>query len=454
MALRLTKAEWIRLKEVRAIRDLRTVGKLWGIFEENKELMWTFRGLCSRGLRLIHKEVLPYDTTKKEPDTDPKWYKDYIGSFACKMLDCWPNGGPNTKGRRRLRYLRGKDDTAAQTYFKDLGMIGGYFRYHAEVCETKAEKANDSSEDEGRQSWQKFIEYRPESGGDYATDRYTNKWFTKWQDKRVAKTDETKAFYEKYAENERAGAKMQHQRARYSRKEEEQDAPDYVKPFIHRPKGKENYITGITLHHQSSWDRLRLISQLHGLPPGATISGTTTDHMYTLFHVLGTAEQDKTVQGKKFIKAVYKYMPFIVLLPTVQMVRQYHHALIETAASLSLNDLISYRVGYYSTLLMPWQEGCTWSKPVYDRVKKTLTLADSAVPHVYAMDDGSIERKKPKNFVAVMANPRNEKEMKAHYDEALLNPNTVKKFEDIPEKITWEYVQRKLSKLRVDRHNL
>jgi len=440
MTLHLSKAEWLRLKEVREIRDLKTAGRLWRHFEASKGLMPTLRGLCTRGLRLIHKEVLPYG-----PEEDPEWYTKYIKSDACKMLDCWPNGGPNKKRRRELRYLRGRPDATGQSYFKDLGMIGGYFRFHAEVCEMNR---MNPSYDEARVSWQKSTEYRHDSGS------YTHKWFTKLQDKVLDPTGQTAGLLSKAHMTGQTAqqVKQNFQRARYSRKKSERNPPEYIKPFIHRPKGKENYITGVTLHRQSTWDRMYLISQLYGLPPGATISGTTTDHMFTLFHVLGTAETDKSKLGKQFIEDVYKYMPFIILLPGVQMVRQYHHALVETAAALSLNDMISYHVGYYSSLLMPWPTGkCTWDKALYKDIKQVLRLADAAVPHVYAMGDAVIKTKKMNDPVAVMVNPRNEHEIKAHYDAALLNPETVSRFEEIPERIDWNYIENKLRALRVNR---
>jgi hypothetical protein len=75
------------------------------------------------------------------------------------------------------------------------------------------------------------------------------------------------------------------------------------------------------------------MDKVFGLLHGATISGTTTDTIFFLqqFGKLGLD-------------------PIFYLLPIATIVGGGHHSLLEVAYPLSLNGIISYRVGLYSTL--------------------------------------------------------------------------------------------------------
>lgn len=76
------------------------------------------------------------------------------------------------------------------------------------------------------------------------------------------------------------------------------------------------------------------IDRLFGLIVGADISGTTAD---TVFAV--------EVLGRDIVSAAY-YM-----LPLATIVYNNHHALLEVALALSLNGVIDYRIGFYTSLL-------------------------------------------------------------------------------------------------------
>jgi len=76
------------------------------------------------------------------------------------------------------------------------------------------------------------------------------------------------------------------------------------------------------------------MDDVFGLMPGATISGTTTDNIYFI---------------SKFALAVDD--PTLYLLPFGTIVSGGHHSLIEVALPLSVNGIIDYRVGCYSTLI-------------------------------------------------------------------------------------------------------
>jgi hypothetical protein len=86
---------------------------------------------------------------------------------------------------------------------------------------------------------------------------------------------------------------------------------------------------------------LGIIDRVFGLPFGADISGTTCDELYFL---TGWADASK---GD----------PLVMMLPLAVIVGEYHHALLEVAAAMSLRKVVSYCIGFYTTLLPPLPGG-------------------------------------------------------------------------------------------------
>jgi hypothetical protein len=78
------------------------------------------------------------------------------------------------------------------------------------------------------------------------------------------------------------------------------------------------------------------IDKTFGLPFGADISGTTTDNIYFL-----NGWSDICKGGD----------PIVMMLPLAAIVGEYHHSLLEVAGAMSLKKVISYSIGFYSTLL-------------------------------------------------------------------------------------------------------
>jgi hypothetical protein len=76
------------------------------------------------------------------------------------------------------------------------------------------------------------------------------------------------------------------------------------------------------------------MDDVFGLAPGATISGTTTDNIYFM---------------QKFALKVSD--PALFLLPYGTIGAGGHHSLLEVALPLSMNGVIDYRIGCYSTLI-------------------------------------------------------------------------------------------------------
>jgi hypothetical protein len=90
---------------------------------------------------------------------------------------------------------------------------------------------------------------------------------------------------------------------------------------------------GIARWMPTERDVLYRIERTFGLKVGATISGTTTDTIYFLESVPQSVD------------------PIFYLLPVATIAAQQHHALIETAAALTINKKMSYSIGFYSTLM-------------------------------------------------------------------------------------------------------
>jgi hypothetical protein len=76
------------------------------------------------------------------------------------------------------------------------------------------------------------------------------------------------------------------------------------------------------------------IDQVYGLTPLADISGTTTDSIYF-------TERFAIHTGGD---------PVFYLLPLATLVAGGHHSMLEVALSLTINSLIDYRIGFYTTL--------------------------------------------------------------------------------------------------------
>lgn len=104
-----------------------------------------------------------------------------------------------------------------------------------------------------------------------------------------------------------------------------------VHDFLKSQKGGMAFITLVdtsTVHR---------IDQVFGLVPAADISGTTTDNIYFMERF-----KNNTAAAND---------PIYHLLPLATIVSGAHHSLIEVALSLSLNGIIDYHIGFYSTLL-------------------------------------------------------------------------------------------------------
>ena len=85
-------------------------------------------------------------------------------------------------------------------------------------------------------------------------------------------------------------------------------------------------------------DVVRCIDHVLGLPEGASISGTTSDTIWT------------TEIISNFLHGTGKsFDPNILLLPLAAIVSGYHHTALEVGLAMSINGYIAYQPGWYSS---------------------------------------------------------------------------------------------------------
>ncbi len=109
------------------------------------------------------------------------------------------------------------------------------------------------------------------------------------------------------------------------------------------PKG----FAGITKTGLASISTVKKIDFVFGLPEGCDISGTTADSIFFFRHV------NAFIQGLPSGVIPENLVPIIQLLPVATMVSQAHHTLLECALTLTLNGIIKYSIGFYTTLMPP-----------------------------------------------------------------------------------------------------
>jgi hypothetical protein len=139
------------------------------------------------------------------------------------------------------------------------------------------------------------------------------------------------------------------------------------------------------------------------------------------------------------------------------MIREYHHSLLESAAALSLNDMIDYKIGFYSSLLalnyartynvqgklsikvVPWRPT---NVPLANTVRNLLMDAEKKAPHMYccSYDD----KTKGTDVVGYLLDKSNEEEVKKFKALARLGPETYNNFHLLQEKITMSYIASQL----------
>ena len=101
--------------------------------------------------------------------------------------------------------------------------------------------------------------------------------------------------------------------------------------------GHGGAVHGIQLKQAAKADVIGKIEKTFGLHRGAAISGTTADTIFFLEHFSAAIGEELD--------------PVYYMLPLGTIVYNYHHALAEVAMTLTLNGVLDYSMGIYSTLV-------------------------------------------------------------------------------------------------------
>ena len=102
-------------------------------------------------------------------------------------------------------------------------------------------------------------------------------------------------------------------------------------PLPPREQGQQRFFT------PTMTSTVKKIDKAFGLPVGADISGTTTDSIFFIERLARRCN--------------IPYDPLYQLLALATLVAARHHAVIESALSLTLNKIITYKIGFYNSLL-------------------------------------------------------------------------------------------------------
>ncbi len=145
-------------------------------------------------------------------------------------------------------------------------------------------------------------------------------------------------------------------------------------------------------------DRISLFGDTHGMVRGATISGTTSDHMYAVFSLLNLVRnivgdqrasyiprllsRKRAPYGAAFDDSLHSALEVIgdrtgngyervarmmSMIPIMQMGLELHHSVHEMGSVLSLNDMTEWSVGHYETLFIPMK---MYEKKINELMKK------------------------------------------------------------------------------------
>lgn len=378
--IKLSSIEVERIRTQRLERDLKVAGDLWDLFEKEQRvgMMQCIRTLVGHGLDYLY-ELKWKDKEQMEAFLDKE----------CGGLDLWEG-----KHQTFDRFIKLRERGSS---WWDIGKCGGFFRMYGTFFEffsdpKYAEAGLKKIYDEGVDSFKKHT--MPKGNG-FAFP------FGKY--KSGAEKGKMPQEVEKY--------RKENPRARDMHKQPTK-VPKAVEGLVRRDYGED---PGITLFKLLEWSTIKKIDFLYGLPEGADISGTTCDHLFGIYHTIYLMESGRSApRSIKFtggsrpadLEEIHKRKPLIILLPLAQMVREYHHALLETAAALSLNDFIDYKIGFYSSLLakdythsydkmgkkqikvVPWRP---MGMPIADTVRKLFEDADKETTQMvcYSTQNGA-----------------------------------------------------------------
>jgi hypothetical protein len=140
---------------------------------------------------------------------------------------------------------------------------------------------------------------------------------------------------------------------------------------------------GMQHWHLDQKSSIKQIDRMFGLIKGADISGTTGDTVFGIETLMDGlfiyGGDDKKAQD--FAENALRIKEILYLLPLVTMTEQAHHALLECAFTLSINDYIDYSIGLYTTLVPKHWDQAFWDEkhPRHGQTAPSDRLFRSAV---------------------------------------------------------------------------
>jgi len=144
-----------------------------------------------------------------------------------------------------------------------------------------------------------------------------------------------------------------------TQRREREDAPKgqlYPLPRpIHKRPGQG--VAGRQLKKVAGNSNVLKLDRLFGLSELCDISGTTADSTAAMELWSPTEKVNVVHKGKQYSYDAPSLGTSYHLLPLATMPSGAHHSILEVALTLSLNDIMSYRIGFYHTLLPTVSDG-------------------------------------------------------------------------------------------------
>jgi hypothetical protein len=154
---------------------------------------------------------------------------------------------------------------------------------------------------------------------------------------------------------------------------------------------------------------------------------------------------------KGLAERIQMFLPYIHLIPVIQMGAQMHHSVCEMGTALSLNDFIDYHVGYYTTLLPSAGAGMKVYSSTFDQaVRRALADAEARVTHLYAISENKRRGMSPTAHAAWACS--NDRDRARHKARAAINPETAHVFEQIPFDHGVDFILKKAKEIDANIH--
>ncbi len=387
--IKLCRKEIEYLKIHREVRDLLLARRLWEAYEKDTEMIGAIRSLIRAGVEHLTERILP----------------DFAGAEIQKFLNDECDGLDIWEGKKQTVAMV-KDLGNKQPSWWNLGKCGGFLRLYGTAIEWFRNHLDDGI--------RPFEEDKRRDGKPTPVSERVQAWEA--ESRKIRRTpalqgqpwDSTLRSELDFLENGRdqwrkkvakkggqyTGDPFNKKKFRLRDSVKGRSVPKEYRGIVICPYDPI-WHTGITLFKLKQESTIRKIDALFGLPEGADISGTTTDHAYGIFYCLYSLEQKAKAGSipQSTVDRVNKRLPLVLLTPLIQMIAEYHHSMLESATALSLNDLIDYKIGFYTSLLpLEWDSNTRtttqWRSnlDITNKVRRLLQESEAAATHMVVFE--------------------------------------------------------------------